>query len=349
MKVSTKSLFLTALATLLLYFSGFLAFATPVPLIYFSMRNSKDGVVKLVSGLITVAVVVHFVGVPLLSRVESTQDVVASIAPANFAAVLGPTRAACLDVGHFVVYLVLGLLIAQLLRKHTQEAPRHIFYFTTGLFLVAGILVLAIIGPHFSELIDAYRAQTLAGFKEFLVAQEKAGLGFEKLVMLQSLLPDIVKHSVYMMPFGFWLFVVVMFILNLILFRNYFLRSPLAKKNSPLHLGSFRMPFYCVWCVIALVSALMFNLKFGHSLIVFYFSLNVLAALFFAYFLQGLTIVIAFIERKKIFGPFQVFAYLLLFFLLVSVPFVLPLLVLLGFTENWIDIRAKIKTEAKTV
>lgn len=339
MNASIKSLLLTALATLLLYFSGFLVFATPVPLIYFSMKYSKESVVKLVGGLVVVMAFVYFAGVPLLSHMASTRDAVVSLAPTSFTDVLGPVRAGSLEVGHFAVYLALALLITQLLQKHAKDAPRYIFYFATGLFLLAGVLIVAIVGPHLPELIDAYRAQTLAGFKEFIAAQEQAGLGFEKLVVLQSLLPEIVKHSVYLMPFGFWLFVVVMFLLNIVLFRNYFLRGPFSVRKDSLKLGSFRVPFFCVWCVIVLVAALMFNVKFGRSLFVLYISLNVLAAFAFTYFLQGLTIVICFIERKKVFGPFQVFAYLLLFFLVVSLPPVLPLIVLLGFAENWVDLR----------
>lgn len=358
-----RTLLFPCLVTLGLYFSGFLVFATPVPVVFFVLRrHPKEAVLRFFAVLASVVALIYFGTVFFLSHAEPlAQQNGLGLLPLpslGLALQLGVLRGGVVGLGHFGLYAVMGFLIARVYQHQNAEAPRFIFYFTTALFVCAGIALLIVIGPHLPHLVDLYRAQTLAGIKDFVGAQEKANVGIEKIVVLRSLIPDVVKHSVYLLPFGFWCYVVCLFLLNLFLFKTYFLRGqqrpslPVNMESKPLSstqvkavqppvftLINFKMPFIVVWLVIALAGVLLFNARFGHSLFLIYASLNVLAALLFVHFLQGFAVVIHFIDRKQIFGPFRFFAYFVLVFLMMSVPFVLPIILILGFVEHWIDLR----------
>ncbi len=362
MSSKLRAILFPGLVTLGLYFSGFLVFATPVPIVFFTLRHKKEDVIRFLAVLAGIVALVYLVTLLFLSGDPLTHPAVLNMLPVpslGLALQLGVLRGGAVGVGNFGLYAAMGFLIARVFHYQNTDAPRFVFYFTLALFVCAGVALLIVIGPHIPYLVNVYRAQTLAGLKNFIDAQEKADMGIEKIALLRALIPEIVKHSVFLLPFGFWCYVVSLFLLNLFLFRTYFLRgltpprslviqtesTPLiptqAKETLPpvFTLINFKMPFWVVWLVIVLIGVLLFNAQFGHSLFLIYVSLNLLAALLFAHFLQGLAVVIHFIDRKKIFGPFRFFAYFILIFFMISVPFVFPIIIVLGFVEDWVDLR----------
>ena len=146
--------------------------------------------------------------------------------------------------------------------------------------------------------------------------------------------PEILKHDILVeLPSAVAVFALIMTWANLVLLARL---SPKDRfKTLGLDLNYFRQwkaPEFLLWPTIAAGALLVF----GNGWI-FDLGLNVFKFLMAIFAIQGISILSFLFDRWKIQGFFRSAAYLLVVFLM------MPLLLAVGFFDQWFDFRAKLR------
>lgn len=333
----SKLVILLSALTLALFFSGFLVFLTPLPLVYLVLKL-KDYRRVIGPSLILFGLVLLFyqLGLEFINDLYKMHPSLVWLLPIPNATLLEffPKNTVILfGTGYFAFHLASGLLIGW-----TLGTPKGFFLkvsVTVGLLLVtAGLVFYAVLGADVVEFFETYRTYMEKGISDLLALQEKAGSDMSALLDMKSRIPELADYTIYLLPAFVLSTLTVLFVINLVLAKRFF--RPLFPVLVKIDLTRFQVPFVAVWIAVALISVLLLNVKFLENRALHFLSLNILIVLAEVYFFQGFAVLMWFLEARKIYGIWRLVFYAAV--ILFLQPTVI-LLVVLGFFDCWWDVR----------
>lgn len=333
-----KTLVWVTCLTLALYFSRIFVFITPLPLIYFGLKHREKGSGTVVAWpALLVVMGIYMLGLEgFWQLIQSHPSVVwfFSIPNAELRLFFPLSTVQFMGISYFCVFAAMGYFIALALVSPKDKVFKILSASLLGLFVLGGLVAFFAISPQADVFLENYRQYVEAGLKDFIGAQEKAGLGLSQLVYLKSKISTLADYSFFMLPFVVLFSLAMVFVLNLVVAKRLFL--PAFHHLTAVRLTSFKVPFYFVWTAVGLVVLLMVNEKFFEWDFLHFSALNVLLTLSLAYFFQGLAVAVFLLEKKKIYGLARLLIYLVM---MMFAQAMLMLLALLGFADNWLDLR----------
>jgi len=331
--------------TLALFFSGIFVFITPLPFIYYHLKYKGQETYSVAWPSIIVVVAIYMFGVDFFQRLYEQYPSSAWLVPIPVIELIKfftHSTVQIIGITYFGVYLVMGYLISRALKSQQKKAFKILTLSVIGVFVFAGLLAIALIYPHVDSIVASYSQYVETGMQQFIAAQEKAGLALDQMVYLKSSISTIIDYSFYMLPFILFLSICMLFVLNLIIAKRFFAFS--IKGIRQINLSEFKIPFVLVWVVVGLSVLIIVNEKIFEVSGIYYTSLNLLLSVGIAYFLQGLAVCMHFMDRRKIFGLMRLLFYFIIVFMMQTSVI---LLIILGFVDNWVDLRKLDKTVKK--
>lgn len=337
MNQQNKTALLMTVLTLGLYFSGIFVFLTPLPYIYYYLKFQNTDIYSTAWPSLFIVILIYLFGIDFFHGLYQKYPATIWLFPVPVVELIqyfSHATVQTIGITYFAVYLVIGFLIAKALRVSKDRAFKIFFVSVCAIFLATGFLLLVFIYPQSDLFLPAYRQYMESGMQQFIAAQEKAGIALDQIVYFKSQIPTFIDYALYLMPFILLVSLTIIFVLNLVIAKRFFV---LADKNlKKINLSEFKLPFYLVWFVVGLSLVLVINEKLIGNQALYYLILNILLSLGVAYFLQGFASFIHFLNRRKIYGLFRFFAFILMIFMMQASVLVLTIL---GFVDNWLDLR----------
>lgn len=331
-----RTTIIATLLTLGLYFSGFLIFITPLPLIYLLLKRDQASVLPAILPSLLVVLLVYQFGVEAFWGWYRENPTMVWLFPVPLVELLeyfSPVAVKIMGATYFMVYVALAVGLNHIMRNQSQIFTK-LFLLVVGIFVVVGLVSTAIIYPHSELLLADFRQYMAAGMEKFIQVQEQSGMDLEQVVYLKSKIGEYVQYSFFMLPFVYFMALVFLTVMNLAIAKRFFgMHFPQLEK---IDLTRFKVPFGFVWFVIGVIVLMLLNEKFLHIEPMYYALLNVALCFGVVYFLQGFAVCVYFLNSKKIFGIFRFVFYFLLLTMMQTSVFVLAGL---GFFENWLDVR----------
>lgn len=342
MNPNTKTTIWATLLTLALYFSGFLVFITPLPLIYLLLKRTDTSPFKLVFPAIAIVLLIYNFGTePLYAFYKSNPSIV-WLFPVPMTEMLeyfSPLAVKSMGATYFLVFVAIGVGLSKAM-KTEKELFKHLLWLVVSLFVVVGIITTLLVYPHSEMLLADFRNYMGAGLQKFIEVQEKSGMDLEQIIYLKSKIAEYVQYSFFMLPFVYFMTLSFLVVLNLVISKRFFvMHFPFIEK---LDLTRFKVPFGFVWLVIVMFVLLLLNEKYLHNDPLYYTLLNLGLSFGIIYFLQGFAVAIHFMNSRQIFGLLRLAFYFMLLMMMQSSIFILASI---GFFENWMDVR---KLDSKT-
>lgn len=326
-----------SLLTLALFFSGFLVFLTPLPIIYLCLK-ARDYRQAIVPALILFAVVFLFYNLSAeyvhgLYREHPSLIWLLPVPNVSLLEYFPRHIVIFFGAGYFAYHVISGILIGRVLNS-PEKLFLQVFVIVAALLVVVGVVFYGVLGVDGMEFFATYRTYMEKGILELLTLQENAGGDVSALLDLKNQLPELVDYTVYLLPSFIMSSLTILFAINLVVAKRLF--SPVFKGLVKVDLSRFQVPFALVWLVIFLVAALLFNVKILDNRVLHFLVLNILVVVAEIYFFQGFAVLMWFLEKKQVYGLWRLTFYLSLILFLQPV---VVLLSLLGFFENWLDVR----------
>lgn len=327
--------------TLGLYFSGLFVFVTPLPYVFFYLKYGKTALSRAVWPSVVVVAIIYLFGIDFFKGLYQEHPASVWLFPVPILDLIryfSPGTVRLLGLSYFAVYLIMGYLIVESLQAPQSRAMRMLPLSVVGLCLGILMLVAIAILGHWAEALTAYRQDVALGIGQTIESFEKAGLSVSESVRLKSQIPVFVDYLTYLMPSFILAAIAVIFVINLAIARRLFVRG--KKATSVVNLTEFRLPFFLVWMFVGLGLMLVINQKLLGSQGFHFLCLNILISLGVAYFFQGLAVFGHFLNRRNVVGFSRLLIYGTLFLLLLyTLHLMIAVLVILGFADNWLDVR----------
>ncbi|MBN1283252.1 MAG: DUF2232 domain-containing protein [Proteobacteria bacterium] len=278
-----------------LYFSGLFTLLAPIPVLYvYVTRGRAAGLTSaLASGLIVVLSYIFLMpaaasGDGLLAYVLMPGQGLDVYLPSDVIAVGG--------IGYFAFYLAIAIALGE------GSLRRWELLKWGGAAFVAGIAVIAIVA---AASIHLGAAGVIEGLRSYLAAvvggvarmREQGGEAGAQMAFLADRAPDAAAFFVRMMPGIAVLFTSLTVAINIIVCRRVIKGS---HAFSHVHnVARFRVPDLLIWGVIVSGAAFFLDSYALHSGVARDVALNVLIALGAIYFLQGMAVIIYFVQGIK--------------------------------------------------
>lgn len=328
--------------TCLLFSSGFLVFFTPFPLYFVTTVYGR--VARKVTIIITLAaaLVFYLLLLPLMQNLAGEWGMAGLIfllPGAGLAKAFNITSAQYFGLFYMAYFLLFGYLFSEGMIKKWSLTR----WFAIPVFAAFALLVMAALLPGLAgvSVLDGMHQYMKSILDEMISAQEAAGLAGERIFAIKQNADDIINFSLSIIPS-------VVFLLGLMVAAaNQVLARWMIKKPERFaHFGDisrFSVPQHLVWITIMLGFLFYADRYFFNSRIVSVVTLNCLIVCGGIYFLQGLIIVSFHLSRLH--GRWlKTSIYLSIFFFIQATA---PALIIIGFTDLWIDFRRLIRKEGK--
>lgn len=328
MKPETKTVLITVLLTMGFFLSGFFIYFTPLPTIYYQLKYPKTQKTNPVWICLLGVVILYVFGIKYMDP-----DWLVFLPMANLAAGFPPSMAILLGTAYFFVYMGIALTIPRVFGK-PGKIFQSSFRAVAGIFLSLCVLVLAVIWTKLDVVGIEIKKYLELVLEQIISNQEKQGLALENIFALRAQSKMIIHEVMLLIPFSCFFYITFLFVINLVLAKRFF--SLHFKSLQKIKLTMFRPPFFLVWACIALLFILIFNKVLFKFEPLHFLGLNLILGLGVVYFLQGVSVFVAILNRWKIFGFLRFLAYLLV---LATFYFSLFLFVGLGFFDSWLDLR----------
>ncbi|MBF0105969.1 MAG: DUF2232 domain-containing protein [Deltaproteobacteria bacterium] len=379
--IQSNSVAFVTLLTVAFFLSGFLDFITPLPLIYYQLKNKNSSIYSLASPGVLIITALYVLGSGLFYDLYQSHPSTAWLFPIPFVEIFpffSPTAIKTIGILYFIMFVVMAHLISRafhasfdldaspdnltaqplnragvfgalfafsaerLAQKHPpplSQQDHHtffkkIFYGIAGVYLAMGMALLFFIFQNSTDIKGDYANLINTVIQAWSDAVETSNASQEQIVYLKSMMNEFIDHSFDILPFFLFMLISLLFVLNLVLSKKIF--SLFLSRIHSLNLTFFTTPFATVWIVLALILLMVINKKITESSLMDYTTFNILLCFGVVYFFQGLAVFVHFLDRKNISGLLRVICYV---FLLLVFPRSFFLLSLIGFMDQWLDIR----------
>jgi hypothetical protein len=255
----------------------------------------------------------------------------------GFQDIFSQQRVVLLGVAYFVLF---GLFVVSLLRYFHSTQP-ILYLIKSSSFFVVLILVFLVFCFRGIGLEDLLSQFYISSLNEFILVQEQAGLPMDKLDYIRGLTPQLAQALIVLSPAFCFISVLSVLLINLILIKRFFGFLIPAEKQEVLN--NWQLSFGAVWGVIAALGFVVGNYYGLTATNPFLpYASNILLIMSFLYWIQGLSIMSFYFDKRgfQILTRVLVFSLLFMFFQ-VSVA----MLTTLGFFDSWFDFR---KIQKKT-
>lgn len=324
---TARAVAVSAVISVALYLSGILVMLTPLPLVYVTTERSRRGGV--VATAIALAVVATFSAV----AISSPGMLGGALAvPASSLANFFPTPFLWFaSVGYFGFFAAVALALGEGALRCWGVVKWG------GLALGLGLAVLALIALA-GGMVGPAAGGGLKGYLIEIVGQIAAAgeaSGNADLSLLAGNRDEIVAFMMGIAPSIVFVFVLFTVVLNMLLARR-FIRGRHAFAHIH-NAARFRLPDLCVWAIVAGGIAYFADAHFLRVGVLKVAALNVLIAFGALYFLQGLAVVVYFLQGVR--TPLlkvATYVMLVLFFQKIGM-----LIVAIGVADVWIDFRLR--------
>lgn len=297
-----------------IYFTGFLIFLTPLPLFYLSLLTNKKYWFTSLGLTLLMGALLFFAFFP-----ETITG--ASILPSSI-----------MTIGYFGYYLTIALLLSVgVWKKWRLERMGWVTTLTVTLLAL-------LVGAFFQwsglvdvkGLIDQFLGEISITLDQMIATQPKEKQAEMAMIVEQS--KEWLAYFPSLIPVIVTIFTLLTVIVNIGIPRLFY-RVAKPMKWA----GDFRrlqMPSFLVWLLIASGGLFFINQYTIHLSLFKVASVNLLIAVLFVYFLQGLSIMAFFLKRYSLLFRFGIYGLLILFFQMVGL-----VVVGLGLADMWVDFR----------
>ncbi|MFH1830741.1 MAG: DUF2232 domain-containing protein [Pseudomonadota bacterium] len=327
----TKTIGISAIIALVLYFSGFLIILTPLPLMYAYMARGQNAG-WFASGLASLAVVVvyslfgNIAASGYLAYLPIPGQGMAEFMPAIFLKVFG--------VGYFAFFAAIALTLAW----GTQQRFSIMRWGTYALLAGSGILIATFaVAKLFGATGLAQGASSYMRYVLGEIAQANQATSSQntQLAFIADHTEQIVTTMLRALPSLTFVYIVVTVAINAVAgLRIVRVRHTLMHSND---MARFKLPDWLIWGVITsgitfFADNYVFRSNFFGAL-----SLNLLIGLGALYFLQGMAVTVYFLRGIR-FSLLRTLAYIVMIIFLQTVSIAL---VVLGIFDVWANFRLR--------
>jgi len=329
----TRAIALASLVTGVLYFSGLFTILTPLPILYLSaVRGVRAGWISAALVVSAVSAVYLFM-LPEAAQGEGGLSLML-VPGQGLAGFLSRETIAIGGVGYIVFFVAVALTMSWGASRKMDLMRWGGFALGVGLAVMATSLAAVLwFGPN--ELLGGVRSYIALVFAEVAKAGGEAGEGSAQLLFLAEHAEEVADYSLRLMPSLAFVYAVLVVAINMVLCRR-MIRGHHAFSHVH-NVARFRMPDALIWILIAsgcLFFADSYVLGTGWLKVV---ALNGVIAIGSLYFLQGMAVIVYFLQGIRM-PLIRTLAYvaMILFLQTVSVG-----LLLVGIADVWVDFRLR--------
>lgn len=315
-------------ATLALYFSGFLVLLTPLPLVLESCRN-RDLRRTAVPCIFIIFLIYRFV-VPQLHLVflEHPQLLWFFLPPGIQLFDQGGSQTVTIfGLTYFLYFVGMSYLLAHVLKQ--KEKAVHVLGEGTGLLILSVFLIYflycAAVGASPLGLAHQYIEMAFSSIP-------LPNNSFEEMAFFRENLPELIAYLKILSPSIVGGSILVTVMINFFLVQRL---GPVFGLKLNEDWPRWRIPFALVWTTIFFLVILLAQNYFSSEILKLV-GLNGALLLAVVYFFQGISIAAFFLEKWGVSPLIRVVAYT---FILISLQFFGPLLLTLSFFDAWFDFR----------
>lgn len=328
--------------TLALYLSGLFVILTPLPLIYGFFRQRSRFFVETLLPTFIVLVILYVVVLPPLHSFYETHSHWAWLFPMPGMDLLGLVSHQAVTffgLGYFLFFVGSAYGLFRILTG--QFSPFFSIGMATISFLVLAFILFGVyalsVGTSPVGFIESFFYQAIS---EFILLREKSGISMEQLAFFKENAENLVYYSVTFFPSVLFCSILIILLLNLVVGKR--ILPSFVKEVVPVPMNEWSCSFYGVWIVIGCLFLLLTNSYLFKLPVFFFIGANLLVVFSFVYFLQGLSIVSYFFEKKQVTPLARILVYGLIFILFQTVGI---LLIGFGFFDSWFSFRKRINIQ----
>ena len=329
--------FTPVLVGVLLFVSGLMITATPLPFVYVYLRHGQKDFFKTSLFALVLVVCTYVLGTEWIYQqlqIHPDTQWLMTLPAAPLLESFSKLSVMIFGVGYFVFYLIVAWVIARILMAPLDIYARSLRA-VLGLYLLVLVALTAYVLPQSTKFLQHYNANVKIAVSE--LTQEidnSADYDSASAVYLKTVLQQLGDHFLYFLPVLFFSSISFLFVLNLVVSKRIFF--PFQPQLLFLRFTEFRLPFYFVWIAVVSLSALLLNTKVLHFELLTFLGLNLLIGVLICYFYQGISVFVSLLDAKNIRGMWRVTIYLIGIYLsLLSVM----VFVSMGFFDSWVDVR----------
>lgn len=331
----TKTTLWLGFLSLLLYLSGFLIWLTPLPLIYAYRKQDRalglSAMVLAALGLWLLYQVIIPMVVGHFDNKEPSQ--IFSWMPGMSYGEDSSWNPVWFGVSYYLFYAAMGIMLGEWgdrAKNMTLLVGRTLLYLCIGFFFWVlwqakggvGDLI-GEIENYFSLLID-----------QMTSTQGNNSEVQQQLAIIQNYKESIIYYTVRLMPAMIVCMTIVVIWLNVLVAKKLFFKEMLFRNIGSLK--EWRLPFVCIWALIATAFLLLLDIYFLHIELFKILALNAFLVFGLMYFFQGLSILVFFSQRWLVSPLIKTIFYILFFIFFQPIGI---LLLAFGFFDSWFDFR----------
>lgn len=331
-----------------LYYSGFLVFLTPLPLVYMGFRHSVKDLQKGILVFLILNLLVYGIGISYLYQVYQEKPNLHFWFPIPmlpFKEYFSLTFVRVLGLFYSFYFAASALVIYYILNGDKEKIINKIF---KALLLIVTISLMFFAMIYLfgtNKIINSYNEYIRSGFDHFLKVQESAGTDVDQLMFLEDSKNVLVKYIASLTPSFIAVILTLFFVFNFSVARKLFQRF--SSQLLDLKLTKFTVPFFMIWVLIFALFLMVLSFRFFPDTVLHYIVLNFLISISVLFFIEGMAITLFYFDIKKIHGLFRLFLYFIIFWSLVFIPGSLFFFVGLGVFDHWANMREKWENKAK--
>lgn len=328
-----KAVAIGSFVSIALFFSGLLTFVTPLPILYVYLVKGRIAGAMSAAVALTGVVAAYFFFMPQFAATEGALSYF--LMPGQgFYGYLPSELIRLGGTGYFVFFAAVGIALAEGARRKWDVLKWG------GVALIAGICVLAalaVLSLHFGvdQTLGGIRSYLLNVFGEVARVSEESGEVSTQVAFLTDRAADVADIFIRVLPGLVFAIAVLTVAINLIVSRRI-----VRGKHSFAHvhnIARFRVPDVLIWGVIVSGVAFFLDAYAVKSIWLRGIGLNGLIALGSLYFLQGMAVIVYFVQGIK--APLiRTLAYAAMIIFLQTVS--LGLLVV-GVADVWANFRLR--------
>lgn len=343
-RVSTeevRSIALSAVASVLLFMSGFLVLLTPLPLLYAFLKRGRRAGVAACSIAMVFVVALYLILLPWLNQHMTAGGTLFFALPGMGLMEHFPVgKVQYFGGAYFAFFLAVAFALGEGARKGWRLGRWVGIAMLTGM---GSIILMAILAQLFSgtSLIAGARSYIEVAIAQLVKLNESAGITTAQTQYLAQHGSEIASLMMSLLPSVIFVFVLLSVVLNMLVGRR-LARIPhaIARTRETI---TFRLQDNYIWLVIGCGSAFFLDqyvLKIGWIKMI---ALNGLIAMAALYFFQGFAVVSFFLEKvRSKFLRLIAYISIILFFQVMGL-----VIIGLGLADVWIHFRERSRQVVK--
>jgi|GEM_PF-2033791 len=328
----------TGIVAIMIYFSVFLVWLTPIPILYaFKKGKLKWGVTAVVCSVALLSLL-YFGLIPWVNHTYGTEKVfdyfflVPGVGTAGWEQNWNFAR---IGLGFYGFFALIGALLGDFENK--TASLTQLFLMTLGILIGVFVLGLAwYCRGNFSQLVSQIQDYFVSWIHEFAKSVPQANEEIKaRLDWMEKNAESSAYFAVRLIPAILINMAIFEIWLNIVVARKIFFKDVFFAKLGALR--RWRFSFFGVWAVIAGALAFLLNSYVLQQDWLMLVAMNAFIVFGLIYFFQGLAIVVFYTVRWNLSPMARFFVYAILILLLQSLGSVL--LIALGFFDSWFDFR----------